>query len=65
MGSFAAAKEWARKYQHLYPENELFAALGHEELLQPEVIVFAKLGAYERMLEEKTKRLSGRPLDQL
>lgn len=64
MGSFAAAKVWVRKYQHLYPDNELFSALGHEEELQPEVVVDSKLAAYERMLDAKARRVRGQPPDQ-
>jgi hypothetical protein len=64
MGGFALAKEWVRKYQHLYPENELFAAIDHEEELQPEVVVDSKLAEYERMLDANTRRLREQPPDQ-
>lgn len=64
MGSFVLAKEWVRKYQHLYPENELFSALDHEEELQPEVVVDSKLAAYERMLDAKARRVRAQPPDQ-
>ena len=65
MGSFAAAKVWVRKYQQFYPENELFTAIEHEEELQLEVVVDAKLAAYARMLDAKAMRLREQPPDQL
>jgi hypothetical protein len=58
MGSFASAIEWAKKYQHIFPENELFEALLDEEEKQPEVVVFAKLDAYARMLDAKARRMA-------
>ena len=64
MGSMAAAKEWVRKYRHLFPDNELFPSLLGEEEIQLEVVVDAKLEAYERMLDAKVKRLRGQPPDQ-
>jgi hypothetical protein len=58
MGSFIEAQEWAKKYQHLFPENELFQALLDEEERQPEVVVFAKLDAYAKMLDAKARRIA-------
>jgi len=56
MGSMAAAKEWARKYQHFYPNNELFPSLIGEQDTQAEVVVNAKLEVYSRMLDAKVRK---------
>lgn len=61
-GIMTRAKEWAKKSQQLFPDNELFPAMLEEEDEQPEVESFAKLGAYHKMLEAKYRRLSGQPL---
>ena len=65
LGSMLDAKAWARKYQYLFPDNELFPSLEGEEENQLELVVDAKLAAYQRMLDAKIKRLrAGQPLDQ-
>jgi len=56
MGSMTDAKEWGRKYQPFFPNNELFSSLDKEEDTQPEVVVNAKMEVYYSILEDKIKQ---------